>query len=62
MDKARVVMAWCELRTAFRFFRTDRIRAAKPLDRYPARRADLIRDFYVQLSDEHNAAKSPDRN
>jgi predicted DNA-binding transcriptional regulator YafY len=62
MDKARVVMAWCELRTAFRFFRTDRIRAAKPLDLYPARRADLIRDFYVQLSDEHNAAKSPDRN
>ena len=55
-------MAWCELRTAFRFFRTDRIGAAKPLDRYPARRADLIRDFYVQLSDERNAAKSPDRN
>jgi predicted DNA-binding transcriptional regulator YafY len=50
-DKARVVMAWCELRTAFRFFRTDRIRAAKPVDLYPARRADLIRDFYVQLSD-----------
>jgi predicted DNA-binding transcriptional regulator YafY len=40
MDKARVVMAWCELRTAFRFFRTDRIRAAKPLDRYPASRPD----------------------
>jgi hypothetical protein len=31
-------------------------------DRYPARRADLIRDFYVQLSDEHSEARSPDRN
>ena len=49
MDKARVVTAWCELRTAFRFFRTDRIRAATPLDRYPARRTDLLRDFQLSL-------------
>jgi predicted DNA-binding transcriptional regulator YafY len=49
MDKARVVTAWCELRTAFRFFRTDRILAATPLDRYPARRADLLRDFHRDL-------------
>jgi predicted DNA-binding transcriptional regulator YafY len=49
MDKARVVAAWCELRTAFRFFRTDRMRAAALLDRYPARRADLLRDFQIDL-------------
>jgi predicted DNA-binding transcriptional regulator YafY len=52
MDNARVVTGWCELRKAFRFFRTDRISSAEICDRYPARRADLIRDFYAQLSDE----------
>ena len=61
MDSARVVTGWCELRKAFRFFRTDRISSAEICDRYPARRADLIRDFYVQLSDEHSEARSPDR-
>jgi predicted DNA-binding transcriptional regulator YafY len=62
MDNARVVTGWCEPRKAFRFFRTDRISSAEICDRYPARRADLIRDFYVQLSDEHSEARSPDRN
>jgi predicted DNA-binding transcriptional regulator YafY len=45
MDNARVVTGWCELRKAFRFFRTDRISSAEICDRYPARRADLIRDL-----------------
>jgi predicted DNA-binding transcriptional regulator YafY len=62
MDSARVVTGWCELRKAFRFFRTDRISSAEICDRYPARRADLIRDFYAQLSEEHGAGESPDRN
>jgi len=62
MDSARVVTGWCELRKAFRFFRTDRISSAEIRDRYPARRADLIRDFHAQLSDEHSEGKSPDRN
>jgi predicted DNA-binding transcriptional regulator YafY len=62
MDSARVVTGWCELRKAFRFFRTDRISSAEICDRYPARRADLIRDFYAQLSNEHGNAKAPDRN
>jgi hypothetical protein len=62
MDSARVVTGWCELRKAFRFFRTDRISSAEIGDRYPARRADLIRDFYAQLNDEDSAGKSPDRN
>jgi predicted DNA-binding transcriptional regulator YafY len=51
MDSARVVTGWCELRKAFRFFRTDRIASAEIGDRYPARRADLIRDFHAQLDD-----------
>jgi predicted DNA-binding transcriptional regulator YafY len=49
MDNARVVIAWCELRGAFRFFRTDRIVSAVAGERYPARRADLLRDFKAQL-------------
>ena len=49
MDDARVVVAWCELRRAFRFFRTDRIVSAVAGERYPARRADLLRDFRAQL-------------
>lgn len=48
MDEARVLAAWCTLRRDFRFFRTDRIQSAKVGDRYPARRADLLRDFRAQ--------------
>ncbi len=51
MDNARVLTGWCELRQAFRFFRTDRILSAELHDRYPARRADLVRDFHAQLHD-----------
>lgn len=43
-DRVRIVIAWCELRQAFRHFRTDRITDLTALDeRYPARRADLFR-------------------
>jgi predicted DNA-binding transcriptional regulator YafY len=52
MDNVRVLTGWCELRQAFRFFRTDRIVSAEEHDRYPARRADLVRDFHEQLRDE----------
>ena len=62
MDRARVLAAWCELRRAFRFFRTDRILSADLLDRYPARRADLVRDFQAQLRKEQPHREDPDRN
>jgi predicted DNA-binding transcriptional regulator YafY len=42
-DAVRVVMAWCEMREDFRNFRTDRIGNLKLGDRYPARRADLMK-------------------
>ncbi len=45
MENARVVTAWCELRQAFRFFRTDRILSATLGERYPKRRAMQLRDF-----------------
>jgi predicted DNA-binding transcriptional regulator YafY len=62
MDDARVLTGWCELRQAFRFFRTDRIVSAEMHDRYPARRADLVRDFHSQLRDESPHGDAPDRN
>jgi predicted DNA-binding transcriptional regulator YafY len=40
----QTVAAWCELRAGFRHFRTDRIRELMPqADRYPTRKAVLIR-------------------
>lgn len=41
-DTTRMLVAWCELRTAFRSFRTDRVADAEFLeDRYPERPAVL---------------------
>ncbi len=44
-DAARVVLAWCEMRQAFRHFRTDRIHSMSIGEKYPRRRADLLRDW-----------------
>jgi predicted DNA-binding transcriptional regulator YafY len=42
-DRARVVVAWCELRMSIRHFRTDRITAlALSPERYPERRQALL--------------------
>ena len=49
MESARVVTAWCELRQAFRFFRTDRILSATLGERYPKQRAMLLRDFQREI-------------
>jgi predicted DNA-binding transcriptional regulator YafY len=62
MDNARVLTGWCELRKAFRFFRTDRIISAELRDRYRVRRADLLRDFHAQLRREGQGRDPPDRN
>jgi len=58
MDNARILGAWCEQRQAFRTFRTDRIVSALEGERYPGRRADLLRDFLAHL----RAKAAPDRN
>jgi len=45
-DRARVVVAWCELRQAFRHFRTDRISAlTSSKARYPRRRHALLKEW-----------------
>ncbi|GEN23828.1 transcriptional regulator [Halomonas cupida] len=39
-----MIVAWCELREAFRHFRTDRITEAEVLEqRYPGRRQDMLK-------------------
>ncbi|MGH6862617.1 MAG: helix-turn-helix transcriptional regulator [Phyllobacterium sp.] len=43
-DHVRIVVAWCELRVAFRHFRSDRIvELAETGDRYPRRRQVLLK-------------------
>jgi predicted DNA-binding transcriptional regulator YafY len=45
-ERTRVLVAWCELRTDFRHFRTDRILAAETTEaRYPKRRQALVREW-----------------
>lgn len=45
-EKARVVMAWCELRQDFRHFRTDRITSLTVSDkRYPRRRQAMLKEW-----------------
>jgi predicted DNA-binding transcriptional regulator YafY len=45
-DRARVVVAWCEMRQAYRHFRTDRITALQAAqERYPRRRQVLMKEW-----------------
>jgi predicted DNA-binding transcriptional regulator YafY len=45
-DRTRCIVAWCEMRTAFRNFRTDRIAAIETSpERYPRRRMALIKEW-----------------
>jgi predicted DNA-binding transcriptional regulator YafY len=45
-DRARVVVAWCEVRQDFRHFRTDRIAELATLEtRYPRRRQVLLKEW-----------------
>ncbi len=56
MEEGRAVMAWCELRTAFRSFHLDRIASADVGARYPERRAVLLQRCRQQIAAElHDA-------
>lgn len=49
-ERARIVVAWCELRQDFRHFRVDRISSlAVRAERYPRRRRVLIRQWRETL-------------
>ena len=48
-DRLRILVAWCELRTDFRHFRTDRIESADRLDApLPRSRHHLLREWRTQ--------------
>lgn len=44
-DSVRILVAWCELRQQFRFFRTDRILTAREGEKYPISRTKLLKQF-----------------
>ena len=45
-ERTRVIVAWCELRQAFRHFRADRIVGMVPTEaRYPRRRQVLLKEW-----------------
>jgi len=59
MQAARVLVAWCETRNAYRTFRTDRIAAATQLpERYAGRRSTLLKAWYAQM--DRDAAFAPE--
>jgi predicted DNA-binding transcriptional regulator YafY len=52
-EATRNVIAWCELRKDFRYFRTDRIEEISYLDqRYPGRRKALLKSWQEQMRRE----------
>src|SRR3954453_14844419 len=49
-EATRNVIAWCELREGFRYFRTDRIEEIAYLEeRYPGRRKALLKSWQEQI-------------
>lgn len=49
-DAQRLIIAWCELRQAFRSFRTDRMVEATVLEqKYPGRRKALLKQMHEEL-------------
>jgi predicted DNA-binding transcriptional regulator YafY len=63
LNEVRIVVAWCELRSAYRTFRTDRILAANEQgERYPGRRSDLLRVWRKQMQLDDAMRFTPDKN
>lgn len=59
-ERVRVVIAWCELRQAFRHFRTDRMTGlVMREERYPARRADLQRRWQKEQEEQRREMDRP---
>ena len=55
-DTVRLIVAWCELRQAFRHFRTDRVIAAEFLEaRYPTARERLRAAWRKEMEEDHRA-------
>ena len=53
-DAQRLIIAWCELRQAFRSFRTDRMVGMQVQDqKYPGRRKALLKQMHEELERLH---------
>tara|TARA_R110002072_G_scaffold1144_1_gene9552 strand:+ start:97 stop:789 length:693 start_codon:yes stop_codon:yes gene_type:complete len=55
-DQVRLIAAWCELRRDFRHFRTDRVRRAETLGRFPDRVATLRHRWEAQRRQQDGKA------
>ncbi|PKP80284.1 MAG: YafY family transcriptional regulator [Alphaproteobacteria bacterium HGW-Alphaproteobacteria-18] len=55
-DEVALICAWCELRQGFRHFRTDRVRAAEMLGRFPERVGRLRRRWEMESRGERQRA------
>lgn len=63
LNEARVIVAWCELRGAYRTFRTDRIAVASEQgERYPGRRSDWLRAWRKLMQLDEAGRFTPDKN
>ena len=59
-ERVRLIVAWCELRKAFRHFRTDRIAGYEFLEtRYTTPRARLRMQWHKQLQAQQKAHAAP---
>ncbi|MEX0370817.1 MAG: helix-turn-helix transcriptional regulator [Tateyamaria sp.] len=57
-DAGRIIAAWCELRTAFRYFRTERVVRAKVLPDKVPRRMDVLRAEWRAAMEEERTRYS----
>lgn len=63
LNEVRVIVAWCELRGAYRTFRTDRVAAARLQgERYPGRRSDWLRGWRKLMEQNESGPFTPDKN
>ncbi|MGI9370366.1 MAG: WYL domain-containing protein [Ruegeria sp.] len=57
LDSVRYIAAWCETRQDYRHFRTDRVKELNVLeDKYPERRAMLIRGWEAATANRQQQA------
>lgn len=61
MNEARVLLAWCEQRLAYRTFRTDRITAAEETGSVTGSVAHLMRGWRAQMNLDETERFTPDR-
>lgn len=48
-DRVQILVAWCEMRGAYRHFRLDRITGVEPMEeRYPRRRHAMVKEWRAQ--------------